>query len=1080
MSALEQLREAVSAPHNLVQYDTDTVSVTSTVDNEEETIWYNAECIVAERDNENECYLVKWEDYPLDQCKDILRQIRTWEPPEHLDGTDLITKWKQVEEEFGKAAFLRENENNIKVYHKAKRAAELATAHEGRRTASGLSVNSTANARPTPTHRQAPVQQSSLEEESSSEMQVSDAALLGDLRRKKTSKEKADQREARKGLDASTLQTKYLPKATAPEAASGEAAVPDRGPQRVKVSAVTTEITFPPASGHDRSVVTATSAQQITDNTVSKLGGRAIRTAQPKQTSRAINFVDEPREKRKQWSNTDKQFNKLRFRGLAEKRSRAEATPDFGELSFVNNPSPSLPKAVSNPNNDPYARRDITTRRIQEEDPDDQPRFRQDAGPLTNWEKDKVPMMCNAWKLSSNCVYGAQGCRFMHRTHDPEGRPYQLGDIHNRVPQKYRKPPITCEYWFDGNRCKKPAEECLYAHEDTGWTEVNGKPIEREHVAPNSARPAPRDAPPHLVPFKLQNPPITCHYWLRDPHGCRKSEAICKYAHWNTGWAPPELDLRGPPVEVDPHLQPRGMTPKDADLPVTCPYWLRAETGCTRPDEECRFAHRNTGWINLGPGHYSKLEQIDPQKTPRFRKIDPTEGGSARNGHVTPSSRGGPFKLANEPGLHIFDHSFADISPELVRSPVAVQDALPDQVSGACNTSQLNARTEKFYNLNIADLFLSGIPGDDRPLERRAMLLYHPQEHREEIELIAQWLLMHEVQISNLWYDGAWDQFTEDVSEGKSGVIIAHPDFQQYVELSGFGEVLKQRTRVWSVGLQPPPEYEFGVSSNPPELQYDRVGIFPHGGFVYITGDVFEQKPQLVLNIVKQFFTKIELLRSLDGPASPWLEVYDACLLWRLCVRPELMDSLYQKCEENSAELAAQNPDYLSRAELYQLLTSTNYIEQDHPTEPLSLVQDRYPILSERRVIAEHPPLDYFNRLANSQEDADTHMIGYYAAMQSADLRRAYRYFYIVHTEPEADCAKEWKASIHNIASIITPEQCIEELSKPSKESIFDFLDWAMEPKKKPLEVVPEQDLGNAAMEMSSPTKEIPTGPAAR
>ena len=67
MSALEQLREAVSAPHNLVQYDTDTVSVTSTVDNEEETIWYNAECIVAERDNENECYLVKWEDYPLDQ-----------------------------------------------------------------------------------------------------------------------------------------------------------------------------------------------------------------------------------------------------------------------------------------------------------------------------------------------------------------------------------------------------------------------------------------------------------------------------------------------------------------------------------------------------------------------------------------------------------------------------------------------------------------------------------------------------------------------------------------------------------------------------------------------------------------------------------------------------------------------------------------------------------------------------------------------------------------------------------------------------------------------------------------------------
>lgn len=147
-----------------------------------------------------------------------------------------------------------------------------------------------------------------------------------------------------------------------------------------------------------------------------------------------------------------------------------------------------------------------------------------------------------------------------------------------------------------------------------------------------------------------------------------------------------------------------------------------------------------------------------------------------------------------------------------------------------------------------------------------------------------------------------------------------------------------------------------------------------------------------------------------------------------------------------------------SRAELYQLLTSTNYVDQDHPIEPLSLVQDKYPILSERRVIAEHPSLDYFNRAANSQEDANTHMVGYYAAMQSVDLRRTYRHFYVVHTEPEADCAIEWNASIHNITGIITPEQCIEELSKPSEESMFDFLDWAMKPKERPSAVEPEQE----------------------
>lgn len=107
-------------------------------------------------------------------------------------------------------------------------------------------------------------------------------------------------------------------------------------------------------------------------------------------------------------------------------------------------------------------------------------------------------------------------------------------------------------------------------------------------------------------------------------------------------------------------------------------------------------------------------------------------------------------------------------------------------------------------------------------------------------------------------------------------------------------------------------------------------------------------------------------------------------------------------------------------------------------------------------------------------------MIGYYAAMQSADLRRAYRYFYVVHTEPEADCAKKWKASIHNIAGIITPEECIEELSKSGKESLFDFWDWAMKPKQQLSEVAPEQEeLGDAPMEMSSPAKEISTGSTA-
>lgn len=116
---------------------------------------------------------------------------------------------------------------------------------------------------------------------------------------------------------------------------------------------------------------------------------------------------------------------------------------------------------------------------------------------------------------------------------------------------------------------------------------------------------------------------------------------------------------------------------------------------------------------------------------------------------------------------------------------------------------------------------------------------------------------------------------------------------------------------MWSVGLQPPVDFEPGVSPEPLVLAYNRTAIFPHGGFIYITDNVFEQKPQLALKIIDLFFAKIELLRNLDGPVSPWQEVHDACVLWRLCVRPEFMEYLYDRCEERSAELAAGNLDDL-------------------------------------------------------------------------------------------------------------------------------------------------------------------------
>lgn len=66
MSALDHLREVMVTARDLVKdYDSDAVSITSTVEDDE--IYYNASCIIAEAPEAENCYLVSWEDYPLDQ-----------------------------------------------------------------------------------------------------------------------------------------------------------------------------------------------------------------------------------------------------------------------------------------------------------------------------------------------------------------------------------------------------------------------------------------------------------------------------------------------------------------------------------------------------------------------------------------------------------------------------------------------------------------------------------------------------------------------------------------------------------------------------------------------------------------------------------------------------------------------------------------------------------------------------------------------------------------------------------------------------------------------------------------------------
>lgn len=117
--------------------------------------------------------------------------------------------------------------------------------------------------------------------------------------------------------------------------------------------------------------------------------------------------------------------------------------------------------------------------------------------------------------------------------------------------------------------------------------------------------------------------------------------------------------------------------------------------------------------------------------------------------------------------------------------------------------------------------------------------------------------------------------------------------------------------RLWSIGLQEETGHDPTLFCSPAALRHNCIEIFPHGGFIYITDEVFEQKPQLALEIVQLFLKKIPQLQQLAGPRSMWHESEYASLLWRLCVRPELMDYLNERCEAQAKEFELRDRDVI-------------------------------------------------------------------------------------------------------------------------------------------------------------------------
>lgn len=179
---------------------------------------------------------------------------------------------------------------------------------------------------------------------------------------------------------------------------------------------------------------------------------------------------------------------------------------------------------------------------------------------------------------------------------------------------------------------------------------------------------------------------------------------------------------------------------------------------------------------NLQSAHETTLSCV---RTKLIRTTDLTEVISTHNGRnvqprTTPSSHPGDEFEDNMPApTYTNAASNAVLTPtELAAAPSAQQEHSPVQVPKTMTSSELNRKVEQIYNLSITRFLHSGIEGDEKEHERKALLLYHPEDHSEDLELITRWLLMHECEVGNMWYDGAWSHFRQEMADGKSGILI--------------------------------------------------------------------------------------------------------------------------------------------------------------------------------------------------------------------------------------------------------------------------------------------------------------------
>jgi chromo domain-containing protein 1 len=133
--------------------------------------------------------------------------------------------------------------------------------------------------------------------------------------------------------------------------------------------------------------------------------------------------------------------------------------------------------------------------------------------------------------------------------------------------------------------------------------------------------------------------------------------------------------------------------------------------------------------------------------------LDSLSGSNNIAAGTTPSEQTAGIKNWNTPSTH--------------EAPIA-RNVDPGPTSLSCLRFQ--EIVEDACKLNFAEMF--GDENGSTMLRQIAFLMFHPKNHAKELELITRWLHLHYVEVRNVWLEGSWSDFKQQVVGGSTGVII--------------------------------------------------------------------------------------------------------------------------------------------------------------------------------------------------------------------------------------------------------------------------------------------------------------------